>query len=61
MSFAGGDFNYLVELQHIEQLKEFFVLFVLFKLYVVLLQTVQRKFCFIIDVNFHWLNKKKYE
>lgn len=58
MSFAGGDFNYLVELQHIEQLKEFFVFFVLFKLYVVLLQTVQRKFCFIIDVNLHWLNKK---
>lgn len=54
--------DHLIELQHVQQFEQFFVLLVLLQLNVMLLQTVQCQFGFIIDIHLHGLkaNQKKF-
>lgn len=50
--------TYLIEFKHVQQFKQFFIFFVLFKFNVMLLQTVQRQLGLVVYVHFHGLNKK---
>ena len=49
----------LVELEDVEEFKKFFVLLVLLQLDVVLLQAVKGQLSFVVDVNFHRLERKR--
>lgn len=49
---------YLVELQHVEQVKEFAVLLAVLQFGVVLLQTVECKFGLVVHKHFHGLYRK---
>lgn len=50
---------YLVELQRIEEVKQFAVLLAVLQLGVVLLQAVECEFGLIVHKYFHWLQEEK--
>ena len=47
--------SYLVKLQNIQQIKQLSVLLIVLQLHIILLQTMQCEFCFVVNVNFHGL------
>jgi hypothetical protein len=54
----SGKASYLVEVERVQEVVELAVLLRLLELEVVLLKTVERQLCLVIDKNLEWLAKK---
>jgi hypothetical protein len=54
----SGTASHLVEVERVQEVVELAVLLPLLELEVVLLKTVERQLCLVIDKNLEWLAKK---